>query len=245
VTLLQSSWIAEQDLARLLRGNAACKEERQTSMRNQEERQASSPQARLHSLQRTQLYSEELEIDLSEGSDREYFKWFLASLLFGGRITEGIAKNTYRALRRHRLLTPRSILDATWEYLVDPIMREGGYVRYDGRKSTQLLRDSEKLLNEYGGSLQRLHREATSPQDLEARLVEFHGVGPVTANIFLRELRPHWAKADPLPLPAVCQEAQELGIDLADFERKSMKFVRLEAGLLREHHERSLHRKRG
>ena len=42
------------------------------------------------SRERTQLYSEELGIDLSAGDDREYFKWFLASVLFGGRITETI-----------------------------------------------------------------------------------------------------------------------------------------------------------
>lgn len=195
-------------------------------------------QARLSSLLRSQLYSEELEIDLGADSDREYFKWFVASILFGGRITEGIAKNTYRALRRHRLLTPRTIIKAGWDYLVDPIMREGGYVRYDGRKSTQLIRDSEKLLSDYGGSLRLLHEEAASPEDLEARLVDFYGIGPVTANIFLRELRPLWAKADPEPLPAICEEALALGIDLDEFARSSMRFARLEAGLLREHHQR-------
>lgn len=184
-------------------------------------------------LQRSTLYSEELGISLREKSDREYFKWFLASLLFGGRISETIAKNTYRSFERHQLLTPRKILAAGWDFLVNPIMREGGYVRYDGRKSTQILRDCEQLLSDYRGSLSRLHAAAADAADLETRLRAFYGVGPVTVNIFLRELRPYWKKADPAPLPVVYALAKNLKLDLARRERKAMRFVRLEAGLMR------------
>jgi hypothetical protein len=84
------------------------------------------------------LYSEELGIDLAQATDAVYFRWFLASLLFGARITETIAKNTYRAVVRHGLTSSGRIVGAGWDFLVDPIMREGGYVRYDGRKSTQV-----------------------------------------------------------------------------------------------------------
>lgn len=188
-------------------------------------------------LERSQLYSEELGIDLSAGSDRESFKWFLASLLFGGRITEIIAKHTYQAFVRHGLLTPRKILAAGWDYLVNPIMREGGYVRYDESKSRQLLRDCDKLVHDYGGSLKRLHDDAADAADLEHRLTDFYGVGPVTANIFLRELRPFWSKANPAPLPAVYEAARRMFIDLDAYDRKSLAFVRLEAGLIRRRHE--------
>jgi len=184
-------------------------------------------------LQRSTLYSEELGISLREKSDREYFKWFLASLLFGGRISETIAKNTYRAFERHRLLTPRKILAAGWDYLVNPIMREGGYVRYDGRKSTQVLRDCELLLAEYRGSLTGLHDAAENASDLENRLQAFYGVGPVTVNIFLRELRPYWKKADPAPLPLVNELARGLKLDLDRYDRKTLRFIRMEAGLMR------------
>ncbi len=51
-------------------------------------------------------------------------------------------------------------------------MREGGYVRYDGRKSTQVLRDCEELIADYGGSLRRLHETARDARDLEQRLLE-------------------------------------------------------------------------
>ena len=190
----------------------------------------------LQTLKSSTLYSEELEIDLSAGHDRDYFRWFLASLLFGGHISEKIAANTYRAFARHRLLRPQRIIEAGWSYLVDPIMREGGYVRYDGRKSTQILRDCEELLDWYDGSLLKLHSAAEDARALEDRLQAFFGVGPVTANIFLRELRPYWSKADPEPLPVVFEMASSNAVDLTAFRRKTITFARIEAGLIRYRH---------
>jgi hypothetical protein len=184
-------------------------------------------------LERSSLYSEELGIDLSRGRDADYFRWFLASLLFGGHISETVAKNTYRALLRHGLTTPGKILNAGWDFLVDPIMREGGYVRYDGRKSAQLLRDCRTLIEDHEGKLSQLEGSAASAADLEARLDAFYGVGPVTVNIFLRELRPFWAKANPEPLPVVRALARKLKLDLGRYDRKNLTFTRVEAGLIR------------
>lgn len=198
--------------------------------------------ASLAELKKSPLYSEALGIALARDDDREYFKWFLASLLFGGRISETIARHTYEAFAAHGLLTPRKILNAGWDYLVNPIMREGGYVRYDGRKSEQLLRDCEQLLSDYKGSLKRLHAAATDTRDLEQRLLTFYGVGPVTVNIFLRELRPFWHKADPAPLPVVAELATGLGIDLKRFKRKALTFCRIEAGLISQRRRLRKHR---
>jgi len=188
------------------------------------------------SLAQSPLYSEELGLDLASGRERDLFLWFLASLLFGQRISETIARNTYHAFVRHGLTSPRKILDAGWDYLVYPVMREGGYVRYDESKSRKLLRDCQTLIDRYEGSLQRLHEAARDKADLEARLLDFYGVGPVTVNIFLRELRPYWAKADPEPLPVVTKLAKQMGIDLNTYDRKSLAFARLEAGLIRLRH---------
>jgi hypothetical protein len=202
-----------------------------------------SPRRRLHeldaaghALERSVLYSEELGIDLARRTDAAYFRWFLASLLFGARISETIAKNTFRAFMRHGLTTPAKIVAAGWDFLVYPVMREGGYVRYDGRKSTQVLRDCEKLIIEYDGSLRRLHETAGDARDLEQRLLTFYGIGPVTMNIFLRELRPFWAKADPEPLAEVRKAAKRLSVDLARYRRKSLTFARVESGLIRRRH---------
>ena len=187
-------------------------------------------------LKRSRLYSEELGIDLASGDDAQHFRWFLASLLFGGHIGEAIARRTYQAFCRHGLTTPRSILAAGWAFLVNPIMREGAYVRYDFSKSDQILRDCQTLVETYEGSLWRMHERARDAPDLEARLLAFYGIGPVTANIFLRELRPFWPKADPSPLPVVTAAAQSLGLDLSRLRRKTLAFVRIEAGLIRMRH---------
>jgi len=81
-------------------------------------------------------------------------------------------------------------------------------------------------------------RGSRDAHDLELRLLAFYGIGPVTANIFLRELRPFWLKADPEPLPMVAGAvAASVGIDLAQYERKSLTFIRIEAGLIRLRHE--------
>ena len=184
-------------------------------------------------LTQSRLYSEELGLDLAGGGERDLFLWFLASLLFGQRISETIATRTFHAFVRHGLTSPRRILAAGWDTLVNPVMREGGYVRYDESKSRKILSACRRLLDLYGGSLARLHAAARDGADLEARLLAFYGVGPVTVNIFLRELRPVWAKADPAPLPVVRVLARRLGLDLDRLDRKSLDFARLEAGLIR------------
>lgn len=51
------------------------------------------------------------------------------------------------------------------------------------------LRDAMRaLIDEWGGSVARLVRTSSSPQEVSARLQAFKGVGPKTAEIFLREI---------------------------------------------------------
>jgi len=131
------------------------------------------------------------------------------------------------------LLAPKKILKAGWDFLINPIMREGGYLRYDGKTSTQILRNCEALIEKYKGSLKALHREAKDNKDLENKLTNFYGIGPITVNIFLRELRPFWEKANPEPLPILNKIATKYKIKLNKYNRKSLAFVRIEAGLIR------------
>ena len=181
-------------------------------------------------MKKSKLYSEELGIDLSKG-EKEIFKWFLASILFGRRISEEIAKRTYRTFEKYNILSPEKIIEAGWDELVG-ILDEGGYVRYDFSTATRLLEICEELLDRYG-SLSKLHESAKDEKDLEKKLLAFKGIGSVTVNIFLRELRPFWEKANPDVLPLVKKYAEDMGIDLDKIDRKSMTFARIEAGLIR------------
>lgn len=155
-------------------------------------------------------FSSSLGIDIESGRSGEIFKWFLASILFGTRIRQNVAEETYRQFESNSILTPGSILATGWDGLVE-ILDSGGYARYNFKTATKLLEIAELLNTKYGGDLNNLHNEAKDAADLEAKLDEFKGVGPVTVNIFLRELRGIWEKADPLPGDIVIEAAMDLG----------------------------------
>jgi endonuclease III len=168
-------------------------------------------------------YSQELDLDLSKAKDR--FKWFLASVLFAKRISARTAKETYSYFEQEELTSPDAILEAGWDRLVE-VLDAGGYTRYDFSTATYLLGIAKTLKEEYG-NLERLHAESKSPSDLERRLKEFKGVGPVCVNIFLRELRGIWEKAKPKPSPLAVATAEKIGLNQENVERYESQLVRL------------------
>jgi endonuclease III len=177
------------------------------------------------------LYSEALGIDLESQKEEEIFKWFLASILFGRRISEKIAIKTYNEFVKYSVTTPDKILETGWDGLVR-ILDEAGYVRYDFSTATRLLEIAKTLKERYGGLLE-LYKAAVDTRDVEKRLQEFKGIGPVTTNIFLRELRVAWPKSDVAISPWVKEIAKKLGINLHKFKRKTKKFMRLECALFK------------
>jgi len=134
------------------------------------------------------IYSQELGIDLSSGKGSELFKWLLACLLFGKPIQQEVARRTYFEFVKEGLTTPEAILQAGWDKLVE-VLDAGHYVRYDFSTATKLL-DVCKTLKEKYSTATNLLKQAKNKKDLEKRLQEFKGVGPVTTQIFLRDL--HW-----------------------------------------------------
>jgi len=169
-----------------------------------------------------QPYHESLGIDLSRGGGGEVFKWFVASVLFGARISERIAMKTYRQFERDGLLEPKRMLARGWSRLVESLDR-GGYVRYDFKTADKFLLLSDVILREYKGDLNRMHGVARDARDLESRLKTLKGVGDVTANIFLRELRGIWPKAGPLPQEHVLTAARNLGVVSSKEPRRALE----------------------
>ena len=94
-------------------------------------------------LEQSVLYSEELGIDLAQRArTRRTSTGSWRAFCSVPEFRQATAKKTFRAFMRHGLTTPKKIVAAGWDFLVwHPVMREGGYVRDDGRKSTQVLRD--------------------------------------------------------------------------------------------------------
>ncbi len=166
------------------------------------------------------LYTEDLGIDLTEPAGR--FKWFLASILFGARISEKIAANTYKAFERYGIDSMEKIIAAGWDELVK-ILDEGGYVRYDFSTATKLLDISQTLKEKYG-SLENLYSQSSDTKDLARRLQEFKGIGAVTAQIFLRELRGVWQISLEVSSKAK-SVAETLDINLHEFEGEQLSRV--------------------
>jgi len=157
-------------------------------------------------------FSTALGIDLKNSTSEEVFKWFLASILFGARISETIAVKTYKEFERRKVLSPDSILQTGWDGLVE-ILDAGGYVRYDFKTATKLLDIMKNLKDRYNGDLNLLHKESRDSRDLEVNLQSLgKGIGEVTTNIFFRELRGVWEKAEPYPSDLVILAARRSGL---------------------------------
>lgn len=152
-------------------------------------------------------FSTELDINVAQGPE-ERQKWFLAALLFGAPISGKLAARAYRIMATHGVVSPDAVLARGWDCLV-VLLDEGGYTRYDFKTATKLLAAMTTLKERYHGDLERLATAARDSADLERRLLDLaSGIGPATVNIFLRELRGIWPKAQP-PLSPLAQLAGE------------------------------------
>ena len=142
-------------------------------------------------------YASALGINLASMESEEVFKWFLASLLLGTRVSEGIAIKTYKEFEKTENLSLERVSATSWQKLID-ILDRGGYIMYNFAIAMRLLEATWTLNKKYEGDLNRLHFFATDESDLEKRLRALgQGIGPATVNIFLRELRGLWDKAEP------------------------------------------------
>ncbi len=170
-----------------------------------------------------QKYSKILGINLMDGRNKEIFKWFLASILFGAPITETSVIKTYKCFQKRDVLTPQRILETGWDGLVE-ILDEGSYTRYDFKTADKLLEVMRNLTEKYNGSLNLLHDKASDAIDLEKKLKDLgKGIGDVTVSIFLRELRDIWKKAKPNPTGLVVSAAKNLGIVREESAGKVLK----------------------
>lgn len=175
-------------------------------------------------LSRIPSYSRELGLDLRVKSDR--FKWFIASMLYAKRISSKIVSETFKRFVAEGLIDPSSIMSAGWDRIVE-VLDSGGYVRYDFSTATNILENMRMLMERYGGDVDRIHEYALDSRDLEGKLMEFRGFGPVAVNIFLRELRGIWVKADPKPSSYAKIMASKLGLSDDLMRKYESQLVRL------------------
>ncbi|OPX18831.1 MAG: hypothetical protein BZ151_12475 [Desulfobacca sp. 4484_104] len=156
-------------------------------------------------------FATELGIDLKAGPKARQ-KWWLAAILFGARISGALAARTYQVFASQGVIGPAAIRAQGWDRLV-ALLDAGGYARYDFKTATKLLTAMENLEQDYQGDLEQLHAAAQDAKDLEARLMRLApGIGSTTVEIFLRELRGIWVKAEPRLSPLAGEAARNLGL---------------------------------
>jgi len=197
-------------------------------------------------------YSAELGIDVDAG-DAEIERWFLAATLFGTRITAQIAERTFGVLVGagvSRIGQARHIPQGAFIAYLD----EGGYARYDARTVARLQDLSEIIDERYDGRAALIGQGFTTYPALRAALDVLPGGGPVTIQLFLRELRGVWPGAQPPLDPRAEYAARHLGLPgpgpdpdvppLAQLPAESHTDPRdLESGLVRltlAHHHRGM-----
>lgn len=143
------------------------------------------------SKQKARTGPDDLGIDLSDRKDSEVFKWLVACRLFGRRISQEIAADSFRELDRAGLLTPKKLADADWQRLVD-LLIAGGYKRYDESTASELIKLGQDVQQHYDGRLSRIldsdSDKGPTKKAVKERVQEFKGLGPTAADIFVREL---------------------------------------------------------
>jgi endonuclease III len=126
------------------------------------------------------------DLGLDMATDEGLFGWFVASLLFGRPVQQTVAANTWKLFQQDGYTTPESFIEAG-SSVIDHELWQGKYRHLVGVMAEELPRVMKDLIERYG-SVAALVAGATSREDLTARLESFKGVGPKTAEIFIREL---------------------------------------------------------
>ena len=137
-------------------------------------------------------YAEDFGLDVLSGDD-DMFRWFLLSYLFGKPIQSSVAAQTWQVFIDRKIDTPWAILQLSHRQLVN-ILDEGKYTRYDEVMARALRTCMQQLIDDYEGSLWLLYESSMDEEEFSKRLQKFYGVGPKTAEIFMRETEELFAR---------------------------------------------------
>src|SRR5580693_1780534 len=123
------------------------------------------------------------DLGIDTTTDQGLFDWLLASMLFGRPVPQQTAASAFQRFKQDGWDTPDHFTaddrHPLWHELWD-----GDYHRMSSVMSEEL----RALIADYDGSVARLVRAASTREEISQRLQRFKGVGPKTAEIFLREV---------------------------------------------------------
>ena len=134
----------------------------------------------------------DFDLDVLSGDD-DMFRWFLLTYLLGKPIQSIVAVRTWRLFIDRHVDTPWAILELSERQLVS-LLHRGGYTRYQHVMTRALKTSMQQLVNMYEGSLYIMLESSENETELSKRLQKLYGVGPKTAEIFMRETEEYFAR---------------------------------------------------
>ena len=134
----------------------------------------------------------DFDLDVTSG-DTDMFRWFLLCYLLGKPIQSSVAVKTWRLFVDRGIDTAWGILEISEHRLVG-ILHAGSYTRYQHVTARALRICMEQLVRDYEGSLFLMVESSENEDELSKRLQKLYGVGPKTAEIFMRETEELFAR---------------------------------------------------
>lgn len=134
----------------------------------------------------------DFDLDVLSGDD-DMFRWFLMTYLLGKPIQSTVAVKTWQLFIDRKLDTPWAILELSDRQLVS-LLHQGGYTRYQHVMTRALKTCMQQLVTMYEGSLYLMLESSENEDELSKRLQKLYGVGPKTAEIFMRETDEYFAR---------------------------------------------------
>lgn len=156
-------------------------------------------------------YAEECGIELRD-EPAPLFQLLVMTVLMSKRIGVAQAVKATRAVLDAGWTTPERLAASSASRRV-AVLNRNGYARYDISTSRTLGEVVAQVRSEYGGDLRRLRAGAEGDGvELQRRLQQFTGIGPVGADIFLREVQAVWLEVRPFVDRRAHASAQDLGL---------------------------------
>ena len=137
-------------------------------------------------------HAEDFNLDVLESED-DMFRWFLLTYLFGKPIQAGVASGTWQLFIDRNMDTPWAIVGASHRDLVR-LLYAGKYTRYANSTARGLQVCMQQLIDDYQGSLMLMLESSATEDEFSKRLQKLHGIGPKTAEIFMRETEEFFAR---------------------------------------------------
>ena len=156
-------------------------------------------------------YAAQARITMSD-KPMPLFELLVLCMLASKPIDAGIATAAARELFKAGLRTPKAVLQANRQTMIDAFGR-AHYVRYDESSATRLADMAERVRDEYSGDLRLLAERSRHDSAAAKRMLkQFKGIGDTGADIYLREVQDVWTWVRPYFDDRTTGTAKRLGL---------------------------------